>query len=87
MHQRYRKDYDGEFVVVDTIVAENSTSQKREWIPNAVENHHVSGRAAAIATGEDYWGRKNCRPTVPVTCGKTCDLISLLLLNQIKLMK
>jgi len=53
MHQRYRKDYDGEFVVVDTIVAENSTSQKREWIPNAVENHHVSGRAVAIATRDD----------------------------------
>ena len=53
MHQRFRRDYDGEFVIADTVISGNATSQKREWVPNVIENHHVSGRAAALATRDD----------------------------------
>jgi len=53
IHARYRRDYDGEFVIADTIVANNTTIQRREWIPNVIENHHTSRRAAAIATDRD----------------------------------
>jgi hypothetical protein len=34
-------------------VADNTTVQRREWIPNVIENNHTSGRAAAIATDCD----------------------------------
>lgn len=47
---RYRRDYDGEFVIVDTVIAGGQTHQKREWIPNPVLNHHLSGRAAVIGS-------------------------------------
>ena len=53
IHPRLRKDYDGEFVLVDVVVSGNKTQQHREWIPNAVENHHISGRAAVIVSGLD----------------------------------
>lgn len=47
---RYRRDYDGEFVVLETRVADGKTNQTREWIPNVIANHHVSGRAAVIGS-------------------------------------
>lgn len=47
---RYRRDYDGEFVVIETRLADGQSNQTREWIPNAIENHHISGRAAVIGS-------------------------------------
>ena len=49
---RYRRDYDGEFVIVETIITDNAKKYTREWIPNTVENHHLSGRAAVIGSRE-----------------------------------
>ena len=50
LQQRYRKDYSGEFVVLDTRIANNQVNQQREWVPNPIENHHISGRAAVIGS-------------------------------------
>ena len=47
---RYRRDYDGEFVVVETKLAEGKREQTREWIANPIVNHHTSGRAAVIGS-------------------------------------
>jgi len=47
---RYRKDYDGEFIVTKTIFRDGQKIQEREWIPNTVTNHHTSGRAACIGS-------------------------------------
>jgi len=47
---RYRRDYDGEFVVVETRLADGRNTQVREWIPNVIDNHHISGRAAVIGS-------------------------------------
>lgn len=50
---RYRRDYDGEFVVVESRWSSAVKNEQREWIPNAVENHHISGRAAVIGSPSD----------------------------------
>ena len=50
---RCRRDYDGEFVITETRIADGRTEQTREWIPNAIENHHISGRAAVIGSRSD----------------------------------
>jgi hypothetical protein len=50
---RYRRDYDGEFVITETRIADGRSQQTREWIPNAIENHHISGRAAVIGSRTD----------------------------------
>ena len=51
--QRYRKDYIGEFIIRNTSWAGGKKHTQREWIPNPIENHHISGRAACIATVAD----------------------------------
>jgi len=53
IYPRLRKDYDGEFVVVETRVSNNKTEQVREWIPNVIKNHHISGRAAVLGSDTD----------------------------------
>lgn len=50
---RYRRDYDGEFVITETRLADGKTSQTREWVPNAIDNYHISGRAAVIGSSID----------------------------------
>jgi hypothetical protein len=50
IQERYRRDYDGEFVVVETRLSGGKNQQTREWIPNVIENHHISGRAAVIGS-------------------------------------
>ena len=50
---RHRRDYDGEFVITRTRLANGRGQQIREWIPNSVENQHISGRAAVIGSGVD----------------------------------
>ena len=45
---RYREDYAGEFVVTETRWSDGKKQQSREFVPNPIENHHISGRAACI---------------------------------------
>lgn len=47
---RYRRDYDGEFVITETKLTGGASQQTREWIPNVIQNHHTSGRAAVIGS-------------------------------------
>lgn len=49
---QYRKDYQGEFVVLETRFSAGKKIQKREWVENPIENHHLSGRAAVIGSRE-----------------------------------
>lgn len=51
--ERYRKDYTGEFIILNTAWAGGKKRTKREWMPNPIENHHISGRAACIASAVD----------------------------------
>jgi hypothetical protein len=50
---RYRSDYDGEFVILESRWKNGAKEQVREWIPNSIENHHISGRAAIIGSNSD----------------------------------
>jgi hypothetical protein len=50
---RYRKDYDGEFVILESRFKNGKKEQTREWIPNPIENHHISERAAVIGSDID----------------------------------
>lgn len=53
IQERYRKDYDGEFIVVETRWTQGKKNQTREWIPNPIENHHISGRSVCIGSDID----------------------------------
>lgn len=53
MQARYRADYAGEFVVLETKWSAGRKQQSREWVPNPIENQHISGRAACIGSGTD----------------------------------
>jgi hypothetical protein len=48
IQERYRSDYPGEFVILQTRLENGKKVQDREWVPNPVENNHVSGRAAVL---------------------------------------
>lgn len=50
---RYRRDYDGEFVITNTRLVDGVKQETREWIPNTVINSHISGRAAIIGSRFD----------------------------------
>lgn len=50
MQARFRADYAGEFVIIDSIWAQGKKKQTREWVANPIENHHISGRAAVIGS-------------------------------------
>lgn len=50
---RYRKDYTGEFIITNTSWENGKKQTQREWIPNPIENHHISGRAACIGSVDD----------------------------------
>lgn len=58
---RYRTDYDGEFVVVETVWSAGRKEQKREWVPNPIENQHISGRATCILTDIDRFRYDFCK--------------------------
>lgn len=58
--QRFRSDYDGEFVLTEIKVSNNQTTQKREWVPNAITNIHVSPRAVCVG-GHDLLNRFDFR--------------------------
>jgi hypothetical protein len=53
METRFRQDYAGEFVVLESRWAGGKKTEKREWIPNPIENQHISGRAACIGSTFD----------------------------------
>lgn len=52
MLERYRSEYLGEFVVVHTLWKNQKKVQKKEWVPNPIENKHISSRAVVIGPGE-----------------------------------
>ena len=49
---RYRTDYEGEFVVLDTVFRGGRKIQRREYIENPIVNQHISGRAVIIGSGD-----------------------------------
>lgn len=51
--ERYRTDYPGEFVILETKWSGGKKTQTREWVANPIENHHISGRAACIGSAVD----------------------------------
>jgi hypothetical protein len=53
MQARFRSDYAGEFVVLETRWSGGKKSQTREFVANPIENHHISGRAACIGSKTD----------------------------------
>lgn len=55
MPERYRTDYDGEFVIVSNTIKDGKKHQEREWIENPIENQHISGRAAVIGNGDSRY--------------------------------
>lgn len=56
METRYRIDYPGEFVITRSVWSGGKKTEEREWIPNPIENQHISGRAACIGTNTDRIG-------------------------------
>lgn len=50
MEARYRRDYPGEFVILNTVWEAGKRAEQREWIPNPIENQHISGRAVCIGS-------------------------------------
>ena len=54
MDARYRTDYLGEFVILETKWSGGKKSETREWINNPITNHHLSGRAACIGSTLDH---------------------------------
>lgn len=52
MEARYRKDYPGEFVIIESKWSGGKKEERREWIENPIVNQHLSGRAAAIGSNE-----------------------------------
>jgi hypothetical protein len=55
MQARYRTDYAGEFVILESKWAGGKKTETREWIPNPIENQHISGRAACIGSDIDRY--------------------------------
>jgi hypothetical protein len=53
MDARYRTDYLGEFVILETRWSGGKKSETREWIDNPITNHHLSGRASCIGSTLD----------------------------------
>ena len=53
MDARYRSDYLGEFVILETKWAKGKKLETREWIENPIKNQHISGRAACIGSSVD----------------------------------
>lgn len=53
MQAHLRADYPGEFIVLETRWSGGKKEQSREWVPNPIENHHISGRAACIGSSTD----------------------------------
>jgi hypothetical protein len=50
---RYRTDYEGEFIITQSVWSGGKKRQKREWVANPIENQHISGRAVCIGSDHD----------------------------------
>jgi hypothetical protein len=50
MEARFRADYPGEFVILNTVWEGGKRTEQREWIANPIENQHISGRAVCIGS-------------------------------------
>lgn len=62
MEARFRADYPGEFVVINSVWAAGKKTHQREWIANPIENQHISGRAICIGSRDaDLSGQFNHR--------------------------
>ena len=55
MPERYRDQYDGEFVIIENKISGGKKYQEREWIANPIDNQHISGRAAIIGDGQSRY--------------------------------
>ena len=53
MDARYRQDYAGEFVILETRWTKGKKVERREWIENPIQNQHISGRAVCIGSNFD----------------------------------
>jgi hypothetical protein len=53
IQERYRREYQGEFVILETKFVNGEKQQTREWIENPIVNQHISGRAAVIGSDVD----------------------------------
>jgi len=56
IEEHYRSDYDGEFVITNTIFKDGKKEQEREWVDNPITNKHISDRATCIADGTSIEG-------------------------------
>lgn len=53
MEEIYRKDYDGEFVVLRTNLFKQTAEETREWLPNTIENDTSEyGTAVILGNGK-----------------------------------
>ena len=53
IQERYRADYEGEFVITESKWSGGKKTQNREWVANPIDNQHISGRAACIGSITD----------------------------------
>jgi hypothetical protein len=53
--EKYRTDYEGEFVITESKWSGGKKTQNREWIANPIDNQHISGRAACIGSNVDQY--------------------------------
>lgn len=51
--EKYRADYDGEYIVLSTRWSKGEKTQVKEWIDNPITNQHISNRAIAIGSAVD----------------------------------
>ena len=49
--ERYRANYDGEFVITKIIYRDGQKITEKEYIENPIINQHISGRAVVIGAG------------------------------------
>lgn len=53
IQEKYRADYEGEFVITESKWSGGKKTQTREWVANPINNQHISGRAACIGSNID----------------------------------
>jgi len=51
--EKYRKDYDGEFVISKVQLVDGKKTPLKEWIPNTVEVESLSKRAVSLVSTHD----------------------------------
>ena len=53
IQRRFRRDYAGEFIILETRFVAGEKQQTREWIDNPITNQHISKRAAVVGSDVD----------------------------------